>query len=147
MNVIDRFMAKVEKTDSCWMWLGYTDGKMGYGMFWQDGTMRLSHRVAHTLFKGEIGNLHVCHSCDVPACVNPNHLWLGTNAQNIADKVSKGRASSMQGEKSPNAKLNSDLVRWIRTSALTGAAIGRMLGVDRSTVNYIRHRKLWGHIL
>lgn len=146
VNDIERFMGKVQKSSSCWIWTGYRDKKMGYGMFWLDGTMRLSHRVSYGLFRGPIGDKHVCHTCDTPGCVNPEHLWLGTNAQNIADKVSKGRQTRMQGEKHPSARITEDVVRWIRTCDFSGAEIGRRLGMDRSTINYIRSGRLWGHV-
>ncbi len=145
--VIERFMSKVEKSEGCWLWRGYTDSKMGYGMFWLGQTMRLSHRVAYELFRGEISDgLHVCHTCDVPGCVNPAHLWLGTNAQNVADKVAKNRGARLIGERHPGAKLNEEIVRWIKSCDLSGAAIARDLDLDRSTVNYIRKGKLWGHV-
>lgn len=146
MNASDRFMAKVEKTDGCWLWLGYTDKKMGYGMFWLDGMMRLSHRVSHEMFVGPVAQLHVLHRCDNPRCVRPSHLFLGTNADNVADKVAKGRCAAMRGERHPASKLTESTVRDIRSSPLSGRKLARELGIDRSTIQYIRQRKLWRHV-
>ena len=90
MNTIERFLAKVDKTDSCWIWTA-AKSKRGYGWF-RDGALHQAHRYSFKLFKGDIPNgLLVCHACDVPSCVNPNHLWLGTAKDNTADRDIKGR--------------------------------------------------------
>ena len=91
-----RFWEKVQKTDSCWLWIGgKTDG--GYGMF-IDGMKivgeRRAHRISYCLHhntKISDPSAFVCHSCDNPSCVNPEHLWLGDNLSNVADRVAKGR--------------------------------------------------------
>lgn len=149
MNAKERFMAKVMPVpeSGCWIWDGYTDAKMGYGMFWWNGSMRLSHRVSHELFVSPVPKgMHVCHACDVPSCVNPAHLWLGTNADNVADKVRKGRARNLRGEQHPMAKLSQDQVIAIRRSPKSGRWVAKEFGIDRSTVQYIRNGKLWGHL-
>ena len=75
----------------CWLWLGPRDGD-GYGRFWINGRKTSAHRLAWTLAHGEIADgLHVLHRCDRPACVNPDHLALGTHWQNMADRDAKGR--------------------------------------------------------
>lgn len=87
-----RFMEYVLKTDSCWEWIGQKD-KNGYGRFSYETKKQWSHRVSYRLHKGEIPEgLFVCHSCDNPPCVNPDHLWLGTNSENLRDMRKKGRA-------------------------------------------------------
>jgi hypothetical protein len=149
MNAIERFMDKVQPVPicGCWIWEGYTTPKMGYGMFWLNGSMRMSHRVSYEFFNGPIhGDLQVCHRCDVPACVNPNHLWLGTNDDNVQDKMSKGRAGKLLGEKHPRSKVNETIVRLIRTSSDSSTALASQFGLDRSTVKYIRSGRLWGHV-
>jgi len=138
----DKYIPVTES--GCWIWIGYTDRKMGYGMFWLDGTMRLSHRVAYEAAYGKIHDgMHVCHSCDTPSCVNPDHLWLGTNADNVADKIAKGRGSSMPGEAHPGHKLTAEQVRYIRSCEKSQRQLAREMGVDRSTIGYIRKGKLW----
>lgn len=87
----DRFWAKVEKTDGCWLWKAAT--RYGYGVFGvRAGKIRGAHRVSWELANGPIpGGLFVCHRCDTPACVRVDHLFLGTAADNNADARSKGR--------------------------------------------------------
>lgn len=76
----------------CWLWTGYVL-KSGYGEFWYDKKKNRAHRVAYQMFKGELGaDDKVLHTCDTPSCVNPDHLVKGTQADNMADMIAKGRA-------------------------------------------------------
>ena len=87
----DRFFAKVKKTSTCWLWTGATN-RAGYGRFGVSGDNRLAHRVSWLLEHGQLSDSdHVLHRCDNPPCVNPAHLFLGTNHDNVMDKMSKGR--------------------------------------------------------
>ena len=94
MSYEERFWAKVDKTESCWLWRASLS-QDGYGQFKLHGTMRRSHRVAWELVYGVVPNgLFVLHSCDNPPCVNPGHLFLGTNTDNMRDCAAKGRHKS-----------------------------------------------------
>lgn len=90
-----RFWDKVNKTDSCWLWVG-TRTAAGYGQITMGrGRTVYAHRVSYEMHHGPIpDNYYVCHTCDNPSCVNPSHLWVGTNSDNIRDAVRKGRHSS-----------------------------------------------------
>jgi hypothetical protein len=90
---LQRFESKIEKTDSCWLWAG-TVLANGYGQFWINDGQALAHRTAYEVYIGEIPDgLLVCHSCDVRNCVNPAHLWVGTQSDNRNDMYSKGRGN------------------------------------------------------
>lgn len=92
-NLIDRFWEKVDKKsdNECWNWIG-AKNKDGYGIFNLNGKNTSAHRALWIILNSEIElGLQVCHSCDNPSCVNPNHLWLGTDQQNKDDMVKKGR--------------------------------------------------------
>jgi HNH endonuclease len=91
LTVEERFWAKVEKTEGCWLWMGYRN-KKGYGMFKMPDRVQLAHRAAWMLTNGPIPDgLDVLHKCDNPPCVRPTMLFLGTNADNQQDSVRKGR--------------------------------------------------------
>ena len=90
---IERFWSKVDRAepDQCWLWQGAPDKRTGRGSFSILGFSMSAPRAAYLIAKGAVGNLFACHSCDNPRCVNPAHLWLGTNSENIRDAVNKGR--------------------------------------------------------
>lgn len=93
MNWLERFEEKYipEPMSGCWLWIGSCD-KDGYGRFWFNGKLRKSHRVSYQKFVGPIPEgKDICHKCDVPSCVNPDHLWVGDARANALDMMQKGR--------------------------------------------------------
>lgn len=134
--------ARVGQTDDCWPWLGRVTGK-GYGRFDFDGTELRAHRVAFALGKNTAlpGVVMVCHRCDNTRCVNPEHLFIGLAADNNEDAAAKGRVVAPRGLRNGNGKLSDERVAEVLTSAESGAAIARRLGVSQSLVSMIRNSK------
>ena len=148
------FWKKVNKADGCWNWTaGKT--KKGYGHFGVNGKLLLAHRVSWEISNGQIphdGSYHgicVLHRCDNPACVNPSHLFLGTNADNNRDKAVKGRCNSPVGEAQGLSKLTADKVRQIRRLNAVGDTtlhkLGATFGVHFTTIHDIVRGRTWKH--
>jgi hypothetical protein len=144
---MDRFWSKARLCpNGCLLWTGAVNN-WGYGRFLYQGKARFAHRVAWALTHGPIPDgLHVCHSCDRPLCVNPEHLFLGTDLDNTRDMFAKGRNHSRAGTSNGNAKLTESDVRTIRGSPLGHSELGRVYGVSPQTIFSIRRRKLWRHL-
>lgn len=142
-----RFWEKMRADGTgCFVWISAIN-EWGYGRFELNGKNMHAHRIAWTLIRGPIPNgLQVLHSCDSPPCCNVDHLFLGTNADNTADKVSKGRQSSMKGEAHPKAKLTVEQVKIIRSSTKTTAELAKEFGIKWPSVYYIRIRRTWKHV-
>lgn len=144
----NRFESKFEKIndEQCWYWLASTAGN-GYGQIKLTGQRKqiYAHRVSYLLYKGEIPeNMEVCHKCDDPLCVNPNHLFLGTRADNAQDMKQKGRSTA--GEKSGTAKLNENDVKDIRVMLLKGVSqikIAGLFGISQIQISRINTGKQW----
>ncbi|ARK86072.1 hypothetical protein BOC42_00460 [Burkholderia pseudomallei] len=118
-----RFMKYVEIGETCWLWTGAKLPR-GYGRFYFDGKPRYAHRVSVVLHGGAVADdALVMHSCDNPSCVNPDHLSVGTQTENMRDAASKGRTVNSQdwgGEKNPKAKLTSSQRAELIARAMTG---------------------------
>jgi hypothetical protein len=167
------FWAKVEKLGTeagCWIWTGSTNPDR-YGCFGVNGRTVGTHRISWFLHHGPIPtmggttSLKVLHHCDTPECVNPAHLWLGTQLENIADCLKKGRHNHAfggrvwtrecpeivaRGERSHKAKLTSDKVAEIRalykTGAITQVELSSRFGINQSSISALLLRRTWAHI-
>ena len=142
-------LAHVRVEGECWLWTGYapkTGSRAGYGEFdFKSGKRMLAHRASYLLLKGQDpGAKCVCHSCDNPGCINPDHLWLGTRSANMADRQAKERQA--RGESHSSAKLTEKDVLAIRADPRTNREVALAYGVQENTVSSIRLRKLWGHV-
>lgn len=128
----------------CWLWTGALN-EWGYGRVAERGRPILAHRASWQAAKGPIPDgLCVLHRCDVRPCVNPSHLFLGTVAENNADRAAKGR--TCRGERMLTAKLSEAAVREILNSPLGDTALARRFGVDRTTIRQVRERVSWRHV-
>lgn len=154
----ERFWAKVDRSEGgCWRWTAADNGN-GYGVLRvpdSRGSWRIAyaHRVAWELANGPIPpGLFVCHRCDVRGCVNPAHLFLGTAAENNADKTRKGRGRHgvMWGETNPNAVLADREALAIRAEhgagGVTQTELARRYGVAKQVVNGIVRGKTYQHL-
>jgi len=158
-----RFWSKVRKSATCWNWIA-TKNADGYGNFRSGSRVLKAHRVSYELTHGPIPEgLFICHHCDNPACVNPSHLFLGTNRDNVVDMYSKGRGNSprgkrhgaythperlSRGERHGMAKLDDDKVRAIRILAVEymQTDIARHFGIGGSAMSAIVRGRTWTHV-
>jgi hypothetical protein len=158
------FWDRVDKTGDCWIWGGSLFKSTGYGCFSERGKARGAHRVAWELTNGPIPEgLSICHKCDNRPCVRPDHLFLGTNKDNMADAAAKGRMRS--GDRHP-ARVRPDylprgtghgmhklteasVAEMRRLYALGGVSqpeLARLHGVSQATINDMLLCKTWRHV-
>lgn len=142
MTVFERFVRKVQiEPCGCHIWTA-SKFKTGYGRLTVAGKSLLAHRLAWEMANGEIpAEMFVCHHCDRRACVNPEHLFLGSHEDNMADMVAKGR--SLSGEGNPYARLNNATVKSIRESVGSQLEIAERFGVHQTTVSRVLNRRRW----
>lgn len=164
---IEQFWSKCKKTEGCWGWEGSIFKTGGYAAFYIRPKLYRASRVSFKIATGsDPGNLFVCHRCDNPACVNPDHLFLGSCADNVADSISKGRRNYKRGrqhwshlrpelvprgERHSQSKLTSDMVNEIRRLRAAGnttmSALSRRFGVSVRHIYRIVRNQKWKHSL
>lgn len=133
----ERFWAKVDRGKSCWEWTGYIMPE-GYGQIGVGRTVLLTHRFSWMLHNGPIAaGLFVCHHCDNRKCVRPDHLFLGTNADNMADCKAKGRARGAEGPRNANMRLTAEQVADIRSRYKQGEKSGTLAKEFGITPQYV----------
>lgn len=145
-----RFWQHVQKSESCWLWMGNTD-QNGYGRIGVLFRSRLAHRLSWEINRGPIPpNLHVLHRCDVPGCVNPDHLFLGTQADNVADMIKKGRKAPLpRGSDHVSSTLSEADVMEIRRLILIGMRqreVALYFRMSQAQVWRIGRRQHWRHL-
>lgn len=153
--VKERFYNNIKiNSQGCWIWHGSKD-KDGYGNFSFEGEQR-AHRVAYKLWIGEIPNgMMVCHHCDTPACVNPEHLFLGTAKDNTQDMIKKGRNIQRyidrSGKNNGHAKLTEEDIQNIRalygSKKFTHRSLAKKFNVSRTNIGSIVNNNLWQHVV
>jgi len=127
----------------CWLWLGHWSPK-GYGIIRINGTIKRAHRISYECFIGPIstGSI-ICHRCDVPCCINPSHLFLGTIEDNNKYMKRKGRYKAPFGQKSGRSKLTEEQMIKIRLDRRPQTAISQEYHIGRQQIYRIKHRLSW----
>lgn len=150
---IKAFWSKVAITaddNQCWLWLAGRNNK-GYGNAYWDGKAQKAHRMAW-MFPNYVipSEMKICHSCDNPQCVNPRHLFLGTQQENVDDMRQKGRENKAKGELAHTHKLTGGQVKEIRMryalGGITQKQLAREYGIAKQNIWLIIQKKVWKHI-
>ena len=141
----EKFWSKVNKSNDCWLWQA-AQQRGRYGETKYHSKSFLAHRVSWMLTHGPIPeNLRVCHKCDNPRCVNPNHLFLGTDADNIKDRDNKNRTAIF--ERNGNARTNQKIVRQIRaeyeSKTTTHRNLAKKYGLSKTQIGRIIRQESW----
>jgi hypothetical protein len=150
-SLSERIEDSIERvTESgCWIWVKKTM-PFGYGVIGFRYQRKLAHRASWEAFRGPIPRgMHVLHRCNIPQCVNPDHLYLGTSIENCRDRIAintQFRIPPMHGERSPHAKVTDDIVLEIRRSKETCAALAARFSISDANVSAIRSHLTWKHV-
>lgn len=149
---LNRFWSRVGNIDNkedCWEWQGRIKG--GYGQFKFGNVVYVAHRVSYFLhFKVDPLQNLCCHTCDNRKCINPNHIFLGTQLENYEDAVNKKRATVIKGETHMNAKLNEEKVKAMieeyAKGGVTQSQLGEKYGIDGKYVDVVLKGRVWKHV-
>lgn len=127
----------------CWIWMGSLDPG-GYGTIKTFGKNEKTHRASWKAFVGPIPDgLKVLHTCDIRCCINPDHLFIGTQADNVADMIAKGRGPNCRGERNANSKITAAQAKEIKNSSLGVVQLGELYGLRKSMVSNIKRGENW----
>lgn len=139
---VEKFMSRVKKdSNGCWVWTGQLQ-KSGYGICGRMKNRTRAHRLSYQLFIGDIpAGLNVLHHCDNPPCVNPSHLYAGTNWENSQDRVRRDRG--IRGVRHPSAKITEDDARAIFVDRRTQKEIAAAYGICKAAVYYVKIGHSW----
>lgn len=146
-----KYVIKSDDPNGCWEWIG-SKNQLGYGMIRMPGekSNRMAHRLSYEMVHGKFPpHLHCCHSCDFSSCVNPGHIWLGTDKDNSDDMMRKGRRHSSAGVKNPAAKLKDSDIIEIKRRLKNGEfqeCIAKDFNVQQGTISRIKLGKTWNHV-
>lgn len=141
-----RFVFPVTES-GCWIWMGALNPVSGYGCLTAENKVQTAHRRSWKIHRGPIpAGQNVCHHCDIRCCVNPDHLYLGTQRENLRDMVKRGRGRKVLGEARPTAKLTDETVRAIRASSKSNRALAVEYSVSYGVVGKVRRRSAWSHV-
>lgn len=139
INLETDFIKNINKTDTCWLWTGNL-ATTGYGRI----KKLYAHRISYEMFNGKIPDgMFVCHKCDNPPCVNPDHLFLGTQLDNIRDMHKKGRNNNLSGENTHFSKITGSEAIEIFISDRKYKDIGDEYGITRGCVSAIKSKRTW----
>lgn len=147
----ERMNSKFAKRDSgCWEWIG-AKNQAGYGVLVVGGKSMLAHRLSYVMHKGCLDpGVLVCHHCDNPCCINPEHLYAGDDKTNAFDRMSRGRSASHVGELNEIAKLTDESVSQIRRAWAEGVLkqkeLAEMYDVSPSLISKVVNGHIWGHV-
>lgn len=149
--MINQFSSLKERFDSqyipvtetgCWLWVGACSSR-GYGTIKDHYKTRLAHRVSYEIHNGQLDDkCFICHKCDIPSCVNPNHLYAGNHITNVADKVSRNRQASGRDVAVPR-KLSEQDVLEIYNSDCSYSRLEKKYGVSKTTISEIKTGRKW----
>lgn len=136
-----------EPNSGCWLWEGGTAGNNGYAAIARKSGSRMVHKIMYEIHKGKTPKgKEVRHTCDMPICINPDHLLLGTHADNMRDASVRKRFPDRSGDKNNLAKLTAEQVREIRADPRGSNTLARVYSVDRTLIWAIRANRIWKNV-